>query len=223
VRQALGDTGLGVIGRYSHCSFASPGQGTYRPLPGAQPFQGEAGKVSRAEEIRLEMLTPESLLPVALSRLQAAHPYEEVAYDLYPVKHPGTPLGLGRIGSWPAPRPFAQVMSLVKKLFGVETVQVWGQPPAQVQRLALCSGSGGELLPDALNRGAQFYLTGEIRHHQVPPGLAEGFAVAAVGHFASEVVFMEPWARQLKELFQGTDLGLEVMVAASQPPPCNYV
>jgi hypothetical protein len=223
VRQVLGDAGLGVIGNYSHCSFSSPGQGSYIPLPGAHPFQGEVGVLSEAKETRLEILAPESLLPAALSRLKAAHPYEEVAYDLYPVRHPGTPLGLGRIGSWPVPRPFSQVISLVKTIFGVETMQVWGQPPKLVQRLALCSGSGGELLPDALSRGAQLYLTGEVRHHQVPPGLQEGFAVAAVGHFASEVVFIKPWAGQLQEMFRQADLRLEVMVAATQPPPCYSV
>jgi dinuclear metal center YbgI/SA1388 family protein len=223
VRQALGDAGLGVIGRYSHCTFSSPGQGTYRPLPGAHPFQGEVGELSRVEETRLEILAPESLLPLALSRLKAAHPYDEVAYDLYPLRHPGTPLGLGRIGSWPAPRPFAQVIAAVKKLFRVETVQVWGQPPALVQHLALCSGSGGDLLPDALSRGAQIYLTGEVRHHQVPPGLQEGFAAVTVGHFASEVVFMEPWAERLREIFQKDGLGLDVMVAETQPAPSYSV
>jgi dinuclear metal center YbgI/SA1388 family protein len=222
VRQVLGDTGLGVIGRYSHCSFASPGQGTYRPLPGARPFRGEPGELSQAEEVRLEILAPESLLPLALTRLKETHPYEEVAYDLYPVRHPGTPLGLGRIGAWPEPRPFSQVIASAKEIFGVETVQVWGRPPQQVQRLALCSGSGGDLLADALSRDAQVYLTGEVRHHQVPPGLLEDFAVLAVGHFASETVFMEPWAGQLREMFQEAGLGLEVMVAATQPPPCCY-
>ena len=222
VRQALGDAGLGVIGRYSHCSFAAPGQGTYFPRPGAQPFQGEPGQLSRAAEVRLEILAPESLLPLALTRLHETHPYEEVAYDLYPVRHPGTPLGLGRIGAWPEPRPFSQVLAAAKEMFGVETVQVWGSPPQHVQRLALCSGSGGDLLGDALSRGAQIYLTGEVRHHQVPPGLMEDFAVMAVGHFASEVVFMEPWARQLRELFQEAELGIDVMVAATQPPPCCY-
>lgn len=222
VRQALGDAGLGVIGRYSHCSFASPGQGTYRPLPGARPFRGEPEQLSRADESRLEILAPESLLPLALARLKETHPYEEVAYDLYPVQHPGTPLGLGRIGGWTEPRPFAQVIVTLKEIFGVETVEVWGRPPQEVQRLALCSGSGGDLLADALARGAQIYLTGEVRHHQVPLGLREGFAVVAVGHFASEVVFMEPWARQLRELFQKAGLGLNVMVAAAQPAPCCY-
>jgi dinuclear metal center YbgI/SA1388 family protein len=223
VRRALGDAGLGVIGRYSHCSFASPGQGAYLPLPGSQPFQGEVGQLSLAAETRLEILTPESLLPTALSRLKATHPYEAIAYDLYPLRHPGTPLGLGRIGSWPAPRPFMQIIEAVKQKFGVTTLQIWGQPPAQVQRLALCSGSGGDLVLDALGRGAHAYLTGEVRHHQVPVGLAAGFAIAAVGHFASEVVFMEPWAEQLRHLFYDAGLGLEVMVAANQPPPCYSV
>jgi len=223
VREALGDAGLGVIGNYSHCAFTSPGQGTYRPLPGAHPHQGAVGELSRAEETRLEILAPESLLPAALSRLKGTHPYEEVAYDLYPVQHPGTPLGLGRVGAWPEPRSFSQVLTTVKRMFGVETIQVWGQPPQQVQRLALCSGSGGELVPDALSRDAQIYLTGEVRHHQVPPGLAPGFAILAVGHFASEVVFMEPWARQLHELFQEAGLRVEVRVADSQPPPCFHV
>ena len=222
VRQALGDAGLGVIGRYSHCSFASSGQGMYRPLPGARPFRGEPEQLSRADESRLEILALESLLPLALARLKETHPYEEVAYDLYPVQHPGTPLGLGRIGGWTEPRPFAQVIVALKEIFGVETVEVWGHPPQEVQRLALCSGSGGDLLADALARGAQIYLTGEVRHHQVPPGLQEDFAVVAVGHFASEVVFMEPWARQLRELFQEAGLGLDVMVAATQPAPCCY-
>jgi dinuclear metal center YbgI/SA1388 family protein len=223
VRQALGDAGLGVIGRYSHCSFTSSGQGAYRPLPGAQPFRGEVGQLAGAEESRLEILTPESLLPAALASLKATHPYEEVAYDLYPVRHPGTPLGLGRIGAWPEPRPFDRVLALVKQVFGVETVQVWGRPPREVQRLALCGGSGGDLLADALSRGAQLYLTGEVRHHQVLPSPSQDFAVAAVGHFASEVVFMASWGRELQELFQEAQLRLEVMVAAAQAPPCRYL
>ena len=84
VRDNLAAAGLGVIGRYAHCTFAIRGQGTYRPLEGARPFQGEVGQLSRAAEVRLEMLAPESLLPAALARPRESHPYEEVAYDLIP-------------------------------------------------------------------------------------------------------------------------------------------
>jgi hypothetical protein len=156
VRQALGDLGLGTVGRYSHCSFASRGQGTYLPLAGAQPFRGEVSRLARAQESRLELLAPESLLAAALMRLKEAHPYEEVAYDLYPLKNPGPARGFGRLGQWPAPRPFPQVLSRVKAAFGVEMVRVWGRPPREVKRVAVCGGSGGDLIAAATARGASF-------------------------------------------------------------------
>jgi len=222
VRQALGDLGLGLIGRYSHCSFASRGQGTYVPQAGARPFQGEAGKLARTPESRLEMLAPQPLLAAALTRLKEVHPYEEVAYDLYPLEHPGSPRGFGRVGNWPQPRPFPQAVALVKELFRVETVRVWGHAPLEVQRLAVCGGSGGDLLPAAAGQGAQLYVTGEVRHHQVPPGLMN-LAVLEVGHFASEVVFMAPWADRLQDLFQQAGLALEVAAALAQAPPLGYL
>ncbi len=223
VRRALGDAGLGVIGRYSHCSFAGRGQGTYEPLKGARPFRGEVAKLSRAAEVRFEMLAPESLLQPALTLLKEAHPYEEVAYDLYPLKNPGTPLGLGRLGRWPEPRPFGQVVSRVKDLFSVEAVRVWGSPPAAVTRAAVLGGSGGDLIGLAWDKGAQIYVTGEVRHHQVPSGEMAGFAVLEVGHFQSEAVFMAPWAEALRDLFQQAGLPVRVEVAQSMAAPSRYL
>ncbi len=222
LRQALGDMGLGLIGRYSHCSFAGRGEGTYQALPGAKPFRGEIAKLSRAAESRLEILAPGSRLKAAVARMKEVHPYEEVAYDLYPLENPGVTLGLGRIGNWPQPRPFPQVISRVKELFGVKTVKVWGRPAPQVQRVAVAGGSGGDLLTTVMSQGAQVYLTGEVRHHQVPAGMEEEFAILEVGHFASEVVFMEPWARQLQSLFKEAGLKVQVEVAAAQAPPSSY-
>ncbi|MEW6660528.1 MAG: Nif3-like dinuclear metal center hexameric protein [Thermodesulfobacteriota bacterium] len=218
VREALADDRVGVIGRYSHCTFASKGQGTYIPLEGAQPFLGQVAALSRAAESRLEVLVPESRVKAALARLKAAHPYEEPAYDVYPVKKPGAPLGLGRIGNWPKPRPFSQVVRRVKEIFRVGQVRIWGRPPEEVGRLALCSGSGGDLIAAARERGAQVYLTGEVRHHQATPGPPDGFAVLEVGHFASEVLFMPEWARQLRRHFQDGGLQVRVEVAREEAP-----
>jgi len=222
VRTALAAEGLGVIGRYSHCSFAARGQGTYVPLEGARPFRGETAQISRAEESRLEMVTPESLVPAALARLQESHPYEEVAYDLYPLKNPGVPRGLGRIGNYSQPRPFSQVISQVKATFGVSAVRVWGSPPPEVRRAAVCGGSGGDLLREARAQGAQVYLTGEVRHHQLPPGDLEDFAVLEVGHFASEVIFMGPWALKLQGHFQEAGLPLRVASASAPTAPSSF-
>jgi dinuclear metal center YbgI/SA1388 family protein len=222
VRQALAEAGLGVMGRYSHCTFAARGLGTYQPLAGAQPFRGEVGALSRAEEARLEILTPESLLPTALARLRESHPYEEVAFDLYPLKNPGSSLGFGRIGNWPAPQPFAAVVSLVKTIFQVSAVKVWGRPPLEVQRLAVLGGSGGEFIQAARDKGAQVYITGEVRHHQAPPEGPENFAVLEVGHYSSEAVFMGFWAEQLRAFFKAAGLSVRVEVAQSLSAPFEY-
>jgi dinuclear metal center YbgI/SA1388 family protein len=221
VRQALAEAGLGVIGRYSHCTFAARGQGAYRPLPGAQPFRGEVAQLSRVEESRLEILAPEALLPTALARLRESHPYEEVAYDLYPLKNPGSPLGFGRLGNWPAPLAFAEVISRIKAMFQVSAVKVWGRPPREVLRLAVLGGSGGDFIQAAREKEAQVFVTGEVRHHQVPPFLEE-FAVLEVGHYASEAVFMGPWAEQLRGLFQAAGLSVRVEVAQSLQAPFEY-
>lgn len=222
LRQALCDDGVGVIGNYSHCTFAGRGQGTFRPGAGARPFRGEEGTLSRVEESRLEILVPASRLEAAVRRLKAAHPYEEPAFDLYPVKNPGPCLALGRVGRWPHPRPFGEVIRRVKEVFGVAGVRVWGRPPAQVCRVAVCGGSGGDLIATARKKGAELFLTGEVRHHQVLLGDGEDFAVLEVGHFHSEVVFMPAWARQVQNLLHHRGLGVQV-AAATETPPCRFL
>ncbi|MCL4501670.1 MAG: Nif3-like dinuclear metal center hexameric protein [Deltaproteobacteria bacterium] len=219
VRDQLAEAGLGIIGRYSHCSFGVRGQGTYRPMEGAQPFRGEVGQLAQAEEVRLEMLAPESILPAALAHLQEVHPYEEVAYDLYPLKNPGAARGFGRLGNWPAPKNFDEVISLAKRIFQVDAVKVWGRPPQTVQRLAVLGGSGGEFIQTARQRRAQAYITGEVRHHQVSPESLEDFAVLEVGHYSSEAVFMSPWAQQLRGFFAAAGLDVRVNVAQSPQTP----
>ncbi len=219
VRAALFDEQVGVIGRYSHCSFAARGQGTYLPEAGARPFQGEVARLNRAEEVRLEVLLPESRLPGALARLRAAHPYEEVAYDLYPLKNPGPALGFGRLGRFPEPRDWPEVAALLKRLFGVPAFRIWGRPPARVSRVAVLGGSGGDLIAVARERGAELYITGEVRHHQAVPGFGDGFCIAEVGHFASEAVFMPAWAEQVGQLLAQRGLAVEVSAARREEPP----
>jgi putative NIF3 family GTP cyclohydrolase 1 type 2 len=178
-------------------------------------------QLSQAAEARLEIMAPESRLPAALARLRETHPYEEVAYDVYPLQNPGLSRGFGRLGHWPSPLPFSELISRVKAMFQVNAVKVWGHPPREVQRLAVLGGSGGDFITSARKMGAQAYVTGEVRHHQVPPFL-EDFVVLEVGHYASEAVFMGPWAEQLRGLFQAAGLPVKVEAAQSAQAPFAY-
>ncbi len=219
VRTALCDDRVGVIGRYSQCSFAARGQGTFLPLEGAQPFQGEVAVLSRPEESRLEVLVPESSVHPTLARLQAAHPYEEVAYDLYPLANPGLILGFGRVGRWAQALSWDEALNRVKEVFAVDRMRIWGQPPAAVSRVAVCGGSGGDLINQAQGKGASVYVTGEVRHHQAVPGPEEDFTIIEVGHFASEVVFMPTWAEQVAQFLRQRGLEVQVRVAISETAP----
>ncbi|MEJ2069762.1 MAG: Nif3-like dinuclear metal center hexameric protein [Syntrophobacterales bacterium] len=223
VRAALVDDRVGVIGRYSHCSFAARGQGTYLPLEGARPFRGEVAALSRAEESRLEVAVPESCVRPALARLKTAHPYEEVAYDLYPLVDSGPILGFGRVGRWPQALSWEEVVRRVKTVFAVSGVRVWGRPPAAVSRVAVCGGSGGDLIGPAQQKGAAVYVTGEVRHHQAVPRPSEEFAIIEVGHFASEVVFMPAWAEQVAGLLQEDGLEVQVRTVVGETPPFQVI
>lgn len=85
VRQAMGDAGAGKIGNYSHCSYSVAGVGRYKPLSGAHPAIGEIGKFEEVEEERVECVCEKSKIKAVLVAVRKVHPYEEVAFDIYPL------------------------------------------------------------------------------------------------------------------------------------------
>ncbi|HAY21273.1 MAG TPA: Nif3-like dinuclear metal center hexameric protein [Desulfobacterales bacterium] len=223
IREAICGVGAGVIGRYEHCSFAARGEGTYRPLPGAGPWRQDAEGLTRAVESRLEVVLPERLAESVLRRLKAVHPYEEVAYDLYPLKNPGMPLGIGRIGQWSQPRSFEQVLVDLKQLFKVPFIKVAGRTPSKVQRVAVCGGSGGDLIERAWEQGAEIFITGDIRYHQAVPWAQERMAILDLGHFATEVLFIPEWGRRLGAALAQAHLPLEIVPDSWGSDPFRYV
>lgn len=222
VRQAVCQAGAGVIGRYTHCSFASRGEGTYRPEPGAQPWRGTTHRLERAVESRLEVLLPASLTDSVLQALRTAHPYEEIAYDLYPLENPGQPLGFGRLGCWSPPRPWPEVILTIKTLFQVSRLRVCGNPPPLIERVAVCGGSGGDLIAQAYQQGAQLYLTGDLRYHQAVPWATAPLAVVDVGHYASEVIYLPHWRQRLREALAAAALAVTVLEDSWDTDPFSY-
>ncbi|HZO96777.1 MAG TPA: YqfO family protein [Gaiellaceae bacterium] len=85
VRDALFAAGAGRIGAYERCSWYASGTGTFRALPGASPAIGEVGEEERVAELRLETVFPAELQDEVVAALRAAHPYEEPAFDVYPL------------------------------------------------------------------------------------------------------------------------------------------
>lgn len=85
VKTAVFATGAGKIGDYDQCCFETRGQGQFRPLAGASPFIGEPGELERVAEVRVELVCEDHLIRAAVAALRTAHPYEEPAFDTWPL------------------------------------------------------------------------------------------------------------------------------------------
>jgi hypothetical protein len=156
VRQAAAEAGAGVIGAYQHCSFSSLGVGTYLPQVGALPAVGAVGKLEEVEEARLEMLVPQRELQGVIAAVLEAHPYEEVAYDIYPLRNPGVVYGRGRIGELPLKVSLDTVLAQVNDALELDVdtrARCSHRPGLPIGSLAVASGTGeGERLLWAAHR-----------------------------------------------------------------------
>ncbi len=199
VRNAMCRAGAGVIGEYSYCSFQTPGTGTFLPSKKASPYSGAVGQINKEAEFRLEVLVPEGVLNDVVAALQIAHPYEEVAYDLYEVANPGRRAGLGRIGHLPEPVHFKDYVELVKRRLGIKRVRIVGRGQARVSRVAVCGGSGGDLAERALAAGADVFVTGEMKYHQMLSADSSGLCVIEAGHGATERIILPALAEKLQQ------------------------
>ena len=198
VRTAMCKAGAGVIGDYSYCSFHAPGVGTFIPSEEASPFSGKIGSLNKEPELRLEVLTPSTALGDVLAAMKIAHPYEEVAYDVYELANPGVKHGMGRIGRLPDAVGFKDYVEFVKRRLGIKKVRIVGRPKKRIKRVAVCGGSGGGLLADVMVEGADAFVTGEIGYHQIIEADSSGLCVVEAGHGASERVVIPVLAENLQ-------------------------
>lgn len=208
VSQAVFAAGGGRIGQYTSCSFRSPGTGTFFGEAGTSPVVGKAGRLEEASEVRLEVVIPAAQTGAIVRALRRVHPYEEPAFDLVRLAAPPAGLGLGRIGHVDA-APAGVHVERVKHALRLEHVLVAGSLDCEVTRAAVCAGSGGDLIGDALAAGAQLLLTGEVRHHDALRAVARGLVVVCTRHSTSERGALAALARRLSERLPG------VAVAAS--------
>ena len=187
VHQAISAAGAGWIGNYSHCAFQTPGTGMFKPGPGTNPYIGEEGKLSEAGETRLETIVPKSGLAAVLQAMCDAHPYEEVAYDLYPLDNQGPAYGLGLVGSVSDQPTFGALVSRVKEALNLDGVKAGGEMNRKIQKAAVCGGAGVKLWPQAASLGAEVFITGDIGYHDARNMLEAGLCFIDAGHYGTEI------------------------------------
>jgi dinuclear metal center YbgI/SA1388 family protein len=193
IRRALGAAGAGAIGDYSLCSYTLQGEGTFQGSQGANPFIGKSGNFERVREDRLEMILPERAKWSVVKALYETHPYEEPAYELYPLDIFRDLRQALWIAEFERKLSWDQFMQRIyASLPGLQTPGgVRPDRKRRVKRIAISTGSGSSFLSTVASLGVDAYLTGEVGYHQLWEAEELGVNTVTVGHDWSESFFAE--------------------------------
>ncbi|MFD2171072.1 Nif3-like dinuclear metal center hexameric protein [Tumebacillus lipolyticus] len=222
VLKALGDAGAGWIGNYSHCAFNMQGIGTFVPQAGTDPYIGEQGVLEKVEEVRIETIVSDANQGKVVAAMLAAHPYEEVAYDIYPLEIMGEELGHGRVGNLVQEMTLKQFAEFVKVQFGVPAARVVGPHDRIVRRVAVLGGSGEEFYPAALNKKADVLVTGDIRYHYAQDALADGICLVDPGH-NTEKICLPSLQAYLEAKVREREYEVEVILSETNTEPFTFL
>jgi dinuclear metal center YbgI/SA1388 family protein len=206
VARALAAAGAGVIGGYTECTFRTQGTGTFRGGVETNPYLGERGRLELADEVRIETVVPAHLVRHAVEAATAAHPYEEVALDIYPAEGFPEGCGFGRLGTLPEQPTPEELREHVAGSLGFPARLV-ADSGRQAGLVAVLGGSGGSFIPEVASSGAHAYVTGDVDYHDALLAESLGLSVIDAGHAATELPSLAPLASRLGEM---VDIPVEV-------------
>lgn len=223
VTDALVETGAGRIGSYSGCTFRSEGVGTFIPGPGTNPFTGEPGRMNKVAEMRIEAVLAGADIEKVVAAVQAVHPYESMAYDVYPIVMPDQQ-GLGRVGVLKTEMELGEFARHVTRQLSLDAgTRLVGDPQRKVSRVAVCTGSGSSLTSDFLASGADVYVSGDMHYHDAQSIEAAGRGLLDIGHFASERIMVPALADLLRREITAAKYDAVVSTSAVETDPFAFV
>jgi len=217
VRKAIFDAGAGNIGSYDQCSFNLHGNGSFRASENSNPYKGEKGKLHFEKEIRIETIFPKYLERSIINALLSTHPYEEVAYDIYPLDNEFIKAGMGAIGELPENEEEEVFLADLKKMFNLKCIRHSSLLGKKVKRIAVCGGTGSFLLKNAISSGADAFLTADIKYHEYFDA-DKKILLVDIGHYESEQVIKDIFY----ELLTKKNLNFAVHFSGIISNPVNY-
>ncbi len=211
----------GRIGAYRGCSFRIRGKGTFEPRDSARPFVGTIGRRNEVEEVRIEIVVDATHLADLVSVMRSHHPYETMAYDVYPLRVEPTGAGMGRVGRLPIEMPLEAFARLLRDRMHLQGLQVVGDPNMPVRRVAVCTGSGSSLVRRFLRSDADVFVSGDLHYHDARDAEQAGKGLIDIGHFASEHVIVSDLAQRLGDAL--ADRGVRVEACTIEKDPFRWM
>ena len=185
VRNAIFEAGAGHIGNYDCCSYNISGEGSFRALESANPFVGKKGNIHYEPETRIETVVPSQIVNQVVTAMIKAHPYEEVAYDVYPLENQKSNTGAGMIGNLQVEMSALDFLLKVKQVLTAKAIRHNKLVEKPIKKVAICGGSGAFLLQEAYRAGADLFITGDLKYHDFFEFKNE-MTIVDAGHFETE-------------------------------------
>jgi dinuclear metal center YbgI/SA1388 family protein len=200
VMEAMASAGAGHIGNYDQCSFGVSGTGTFRANASANPYVGRSGELHEETETRIEMAVPEYSVHAVVNAMKSVHPYEEVAYDIYPLTNEMPHAGAGLIGSLSEEMTEAEFLAFVQSVFETPCLKHTVLSGRKIRKIAVCGGSGAFLIAAAVSSGADAFITADVKYHDFFDSDSRMLLIDA-GHFETEQFTKELIIEMIQEKF----------------------
>lgn len=218
VRAAIFDAGAGHIGNYDSCGFNAKGSGSFRGNESTNPYVGEKGKIHFEEETRFETIFPRYLQNKIVNALIKTHPYEEVAYDIYPLDNLNPQVGIGMVGELGQEVDETEFLQTIKNIFDCKAIRHTAFLNKKIKKVAIVGGSGSSYLHAAIGANADIFITGDFKYHQFFDA-ANKILIADIGHFESEQFTKELFYELLTKKFPK----FAVRLSEVKTNPVNYL
>lgn len=220
--QSIFNSGGGVIGLYNKCSFRIQGTGTFEGSEGTNPAAGKPQNYEFADEIRLEVIVDSWKLNQVISVIRDKHPYEEPAYDIYPLHNKNTNYGSGVIGDLEKPQTQSEFFSYLSDKAELKNFRYTKGGNGKISKVALCGGSGSELLEAAIQKKADAFVTADIKYHTFQDA-EERILMIDAGHYETEIFILDEIKEKLKlKLKQSNSVNKVFMFSGSTNPVRFY-
>nr|MCU0332804.1 Nif3-like dinuclear metal center hexameric protein [Ignavibacteriaceae bacterium] len=201
VAEAIYQAGGGLIGEYSHCSFRTSGTGTFKGSDDSNPTIGKKGRVEFVEEVKLEVLVDKWKLSQVLNAMKKVHPYEEVAYDIYSLKNENANYGIGAIGELTEAMHTNDFLNFVSSKLKTLALRYTNSKKKKIKSVAVCGGSCGELVNEAIRQSADAFVTADLKYHTFQD--AEGkILLIDAGHYETELPILDEIKKRLESLLK---------------------
>jgi dinuclear metal center YbgI/SA1388 family protein len=216
VINSVSEEGAGRIGKLSHCSYITAGIATFIE---DKDKKDNIEIPNKETEDKLEIIVPSDKLNKVLKKLKKAHPYEdnEIVYDIYKLDNHKKEVGIGVIGDFYTPFKFEEILNLVKDTLNLNKFTYIGEKDKLIKRVAICTGSGGSLLKEVKKKGADLYITGDIKYHTAIDAKEMNLCIIDAGHYYTEILFLPFISKYLSNFVNEHEI-----IELKENDPFNY-